>query len=41
MLKIMKIEISKFEIYENKIKIKILKITKIEIRIFIIKWRLI
>lgn len=37
----MKIEISKFEIYENKIKIKIKKIMKIEIRIFIIKWRLI
>lgn len=36
----MKTEISKFEIYENKTKIKTQKTTKTEMRTFIIKWRL-
>lgn len=40
MLRTMKTEISKFEIYENKTKIKTKKTTKTEIRTFIIKWRL-
>lgn len=39
-LKTMKTEISKFEIYENKTKIKTQKTTKTEMRTFIIKWRL-
>lgn len=40
MLKTMKTEISKFEIYENKTKIKTQNTTKTEMRTFIIKWRL-
>lgn len=36
----MKTEISKFEISENKTKIKTQKTTKTEMRTFIIKWRL-
>lgn len=39
-LKTMKTEISKLEIYENKTKIKTQKTTKTEMRTFIIKWRL-
>lgn len=40
MLKTMKTEISKFEIYDNNTKIKTQKTTKTEMRTFIIKWRL-
>lgn len=40
MLKTMKTEISKFEIYENKTKIKTQNTTKTEMRTLIIKWRL-
>lgn len=40
MLKTMKTETSKFEIYENKTKIKTQNTTKTEMRTFIIKWRL-